>query len=127
MKTITWIRPSGRELVTNDSVETIEYAEGLGWERADKPEEEVAEEEEPEKESTGEASIDKVNPGDRGTGVPGSFEFTEAEILGCKFKKPIINLIKNLYKKNISDDMTVAKIQEQALKIHKDNYDDGKG
>jgi len=33
---ITWIKPSGQELETNDRKETVEYLESLGYER--KPE-----------------------------------------------------------------------------------------
>ena len=34
---IKWIRPSGSEIETNDSKETIEHCESLGWKKADKP------------------------------------------------------------------------------------------
>jgi hypothetical protein len=32
---IKWIRPSGREIETNDNEETVTYCESLGWKRAD--------------------------------------------------------------------------------------------
>jgi hypothetical protein len=30
-KTITWVRPSGTEITTNGSVQTVAYAAGMGW------------------------------------------------------------------------------------------------
>jgi len=30
---IKWMRPSGREIETNDEEATIEYCESMGWER----------------------------------------------------------------------------------------------
>ena len=34
MADISWIKPSGLEIVTNDEKATVEYCESLGWERA---------------------------------------------------------------------------------------------
>lgn len=34
---IKWVKPNGVEISTNTLAATIEYAESLGWERADKP------------------------------------------------------------------------------------------
>jgi len=35
---ITWMRPSGTPITTNDKKETIAFAESLGWKReGDKP------------------------------------------------------------------------------------------
>ena len=31
-----WLRPSGTEIETNDSEETIEYCKSLGWKPAEK-------------------------------------------------------------------------------------------
>ena len=33
---ITWTRPDGSNLETNDMSETIKYCESLGWNRSDK-------------------------------------------------------------------------------------------
>ena len=31
MSTITWSRPSGTTLTTNDSIDTVKHLKGLGW------------------------------------------------------------------------------------------------
>jgi hypothetical protein len=35
---ITWVKPNGNEITTNEEKETIEYCESLGFERKDKKE-----------------------------------------------------------------------------------------
>jgi len=34
---ITWVRPSGNEITTNEDKATIEYAESLKWKRKEAP------------------------------------------------------------------------------------------
>jgi hypothetical protein len=36
MNLITWVKPNGNEIKTNDEKATIVYAESLGWKRKDK-------------------------------------------------------------------------------------------
>ena len=64
---IDWIRPSGTNITTNDSIETVKYCESLGWEivkakRKRRTKEEMAND-------NSSSSSESNRAGDIGTGV----------------------------------------------------------
>jgi len=76
-----------------------------------------------EPESTGEDNS-KKNPGDVGVGLPGSKEFTIAEINSCSTKAPIIELIYNICRVTLDKGLKVAELKEEAIKVIEEKFKD---
>ena len=70
---INWIKPGGVTIRTNDRPATIEKAEELNWKR-----------------------IDLTVDADKGSGIPGSFEWHKSAILGMNDKAEILDYLNEL-------------------------------
>ena len=73
MGSINWLKDNGQPITTNDREATIKYVESIGWKR-----------------------VDLTVSADKGSGIPGSFEWHKSAILGMNDKAEILNYLQEL-------------------------------
>ncbi len=73
MGSIDWLKDNGQPITTNDKEETIKYVESIGWKR-----------------------VDLTVDADKGSGIPGSFQWHKSAILGMNDKAEILDYLNEL-------------------------------
>jgi len=87
---ITWLKPNGLQIETNDRKETIEAAERFGWKR--------------------------MNHAKKGSGIPGTEQCHRTAILGKDSKEEIYQYVVAVCGEHIDLRGSIATIQKKAIK-----------
>ncbi len=91
MGSINWLKDNGQPITTNDREATVKHVESIGWKR-----------------------VDLTVNADKGSGVPGSFEWHKSAILGMSQKAEVFEYLKEL-KLSIDRRGNLKKVKAKAI------------
>ena len=93
---VTWLKPNGLKIETNDSDATLKKAVELGWTLY---------------------TDDIQNDGDAGSGKPGSRQWHQTAVKGMSSKEEIVDYIKEAFNEVVSSSGRLSAVKKRALEV----------